>query len=149
MGQSRVSKLIQQAGYKQTDFADLIGMRYTVIRTITQGRRKIWSDEAKRMCRHLMCTEADLQTANGFDIMDWKERQIERGAAPNGGRVTAIDNPPTQRLSEDAIAALYAGRTYGGDTSKPGTRQPVFMPHRGMEISACGSTGHMCVEAAR
>ncbi len=55
---------------------------------------------------------------------------------------------PIQIADEDAIAALYAGRTYGGDTSKPGTRNPVFMPHRGMPIRST-STAQMCVEFAR
>jgi cyanate lyase len=57
---------------------------------------------------------------------------------------------PMRPADEEAVAALYAKYgNYGGDTSKPGTVNPTFMPHRPMAISACGSTAQMCVEFAR
>ena len=57
---------------------------------------------------------------------------------------------PMRPADEEAVAALYAKYgNYGGDTSKPGTLNPTFMPHRPMTISACGSTAQMCVEFAR
>lgn len=56
---------------------------------------------------------------------------------------------PMRPADEEAVAALYAKYgNYGGDTSKPGTRNPIFMPHRGMPLRST-STAQMCVEFAR
>lgn len=114
-----------------------------------------WTDEEDaRLCRMMIEGVEYVRAAQELDrtLGAIRERctvlKIRRAAPPRKTDYV-VSAPALQLLSDEDIAALYAGRTYGGDTRKPGTVNPILAPHRPIDISGCGSTAQMCVELAR